>query len=167
MDDRYRLSYEEFCRHLGSAPPAAALVGDRYYIEGDDLKGFTTGEQRKPYMRGLSLGMKTPQGFVPSPALLTLLAKESKHKALVHDEHTERLFLCGRDLFPEKFTSTLSEGFVLVQNARDENLGLGELQRTQRGLEVRNILDRGNYLRHDRVQLAPKAARKKSFGKKR
>lgn len=166
MEDPYRLSFEQFCRHFVSEAPVASLVGDRYYIEGQDLQGFTTGEQRKPYMRGLSLGMKTPQGFVPSPALLGILAIESKHKAVVHDEHVERLFLCGRDLFADKFTTTITEGLVLVQNARDENLGLGEIQRGEKGLHVRNILDRGNYLRHDRVQIAPKTARKKTFGRR-
>lgn len=166
MHDPYKISFEAFCDQLGAPRPVASLVGDRYYIEGADLKGFTTGEQRKPYMRGLSLGMKTPQGFVPSPALLGILAAESKHKAVVHDEHVERLFLCGRDLFVDKFTTTLTEGLVLVQNARDENLGLGEIERTEKGLQVRNILDRGNYLRHDRVQLAPKNARKKTFGRR-
>ena len=166
MEDSYRISFEAFCDRLGAPRPAASLVGDRYYIEGSDLQGFTTGEQRKPYMRGLSLGMKTPQGFVPSPALLGILAAESKHKAVVHDEHVERLFLCGRDLFADKFTTTITEGLVLVQNARDENLGLGEIQRGEKGLHVRNILDRGNYLRHDRVQLAPKTARRKTVGRR-
>jgi ribosome biogenesis protein Nip4 len=161
----YRLSYEEFCRLFVHQPPEASLVGDRYYTEGDDLKGFTTGEQRKPYARGLSLGMKTPQGFAPSPALLEILAKNSKRKALVQDEHVERLFLCGRDLFADKFTTSVTEGFVLVQNSHDENLGLGEITRTEKGLQIRNVLDRGNYLRHERVQLEPKAQRKKMVRK--
>ena len=111
--------------------------------------------------------MRTPQGFVPTPALLGLLAKESERKAIVNDEQVERLFLCGRDIFADRFSTSITEGLVLIQNARDENLGLGEVMRTDKGLQIRNILDRGNYLRHDRVQLAPKNARRKDTYRKK
>ncbi len=147
------MEYRVFCELFTDDVPHAHIEGERYYLLGEDLKAFKSGEQRKPYSKGLFLGMGRRE-FIPTPALLTLLAKSSKRKATLHDEKGEWLFLCGRDLFRETFTSTHAEGFVLVQNQHQENLGLGAITPDPRhGLLLRNILDRGNYLRHERVVL--------------
>jgi ribosome biogenesis protein Nip4 len=147
------MHYESFCKEFGDYVPEATLVGERYYLLGEDLKGFRSGEQRKPYAAGLFLGMGKRE-FMPTPALLRLLAMHSQRKAVVASDHVEWLFLCGRDVFPEFFTSSEQEGFVLVQNERDENLGLGKIvPDKQKGTLLKNILDRGNYLRHDKVKM--------------
>ena len=153
-------TYEEFCQLFTHSAPQATHVGDRVYLESEALARFRSAEQRKPYSRGLPLGMEGKE-FVPTPALLSLLAQESTAKAVIRDEHASHLFLCGRDIFHGGFTCTRGVGFVLVQNAHDENLGLAELVPGRHGLMLRNVLDRGNYLRHERISLAPKAARKK------
>jgi ribosome biogenesis protein Nip4 len=156
----YPRTYEDFCELFVAHAPLVSAVGDRVYLESDALKAFKSGEQRKPYSRGLPLGMDGKE-FVPTPALLSLLAQESNVKAVITDKHAAHLFLCGRDVFHGGFTCTRGEGLVLVQNARDENLGLAELTQGRDGLMLRNILDRGNYLRHERITLSAKAARRK------
>ena len=145
------MDYRDFCSLFTDEAPKATQLGDRYYLIGEDLAGFKSGEQRKPYSAGLYLGMG--RNFVPTPALLTLLARHSKRKAFLKDDKTEWLFVCGRDIFHDGFTSELTEGLVLVQNQRDENLGLAKITKGKEGLLLKNILDRGNYLRHERVTL--------------
>jgi ribosome biogenesis protein Nip4 len=147
------MNYEQFCKEFGDFIPQATLVGERYYLLGEDLQGFRSGEQRKPYSVGLFLGMGK-RAFVPTPALLTLLADHSSRKAVLKDEKAEWLFICGNNIFPDYFTTTVKEGLVLVQNQRDENLGLARLADDRKfGRILKNILDRGNYLRHETVKL--------------
>ena len=161
------MNYEAFCRMFTDKIPEATPQGERWYLMTKDVRAFTSGEQRKPHAQGLSLGMGR-NDFVPSLALLRILAETSNNKAVVTDAKAEWLFVCGRDVFSEYFTTKISEGFVLVQNAHDENLGLGKLMQDKRGGPLlKNILDRGNYLRHDPVSLQGKKARKKSVYVKR
>ncbi len=155
-------SYEEFCAHFVHKAPVATTQGERIYLESDALTGFKTAEQRKPYSRGLPLGTRSPRGFTPSLALLRLLAERSEMKITVPDARAQWLFLCGRDLFPESFTTTHGPGLFLVQNERNENLGLGELTPSDKGLYLRNIVDLGNFLRHEAISLEAKTPRRKT-----
>lgn len=159
------MHYEGFCKLLTDDVPKARQEGERYYLMNEELASFTSGEQRKPYARGLLLGMGARE-FVPTAALLTLLAQTSSKKATLKDERTEWLFLCGRDIFAEGFTTETAEGFVLVQNGRDENLGLGRLSKNGKGERLlQNVLDRGNYLRHGKIVLTER--HKKPHGKEK
>lgn len=161
------MDYAEFCKLFVEELPLATQVGDRYYQMGDDLKGFKTSEQRKPYSMGLPLGMRTRDGFVPTLALLTILAKNSERTAVVRDDKAEWLFLCGRDIFTEGFSSNEQEGFVLVQNQKNENLGLARIEKGRDGLLLKAIADRGNYLRHQTIKLTGKKERRKDIYAKR
>lgn len=145
------MDYKEFCEMFTDSPPAAVLQGERYYIESEELALFKSGEQRKPHSKGLFLGQG--RKFVPSLALLRILATTSKRKAFIESNKTEWLFICGRDVLPGNFRSELTEGLVLVQNNSDENLGLGRIAQGRDGLIIKNILDRGNYLRHDTIKI--------------
>jgi ribosome biogenesis protein Nip4 len=51
------------------------------------------------------------------------------------------------------FDSRHEKGLVLVQNNLDENLGLGRITQEKGQTILKNILDRGNYLRHKKVRL--------------
>jgi ribosome biogenesis protein Nip4 len=144
------MNYEQFCKLFGSFVPKAHQVGERYYLVNEELATFKSGEQRKPHSMGLYLGMGFRQ-FTPTPALLTLLAQHSNRKAFTTDEKGEWLFLCGRDIFPELYKTEVTEGYVLVQNQHNENIGLAQLVPDKKGLLLKNVLDRGNYLRHEKI----------------
>lgn len=95
---------------------------------------------------GLFLGETKNNAFFPSLALLTILAKQSQKKAFVTDK-AAWLFLCGKDIQNESIIKKNSkEGIILVQNKNDENLGYGKITKTG----IKNILDRGDYLRRER-----------------
>jgi len=145
------MNYREFCLLFTEDVPSATQVGDRYYLVGEDLASFKSGEQRKPHGMGLYLGMG--KGFVPSLALLRILTKSSTRTARVLTEKAEWLFICGRDVLLGNFETGVDEGFVLVINTQGENLGLGKIFFSKQGLIIKNILDRGNYLRHEKVNL--------------
>jgi ribosome biogenesis protein Nip4 len=147
------MNYDGFCKLFSDTYPKATQVGERYYLVNEEVADFKSGEQRKPYATGLFLGMG-PRAFVPSAALLTLLSKTSSRKATLNDEKAEWHFLCGKDIFPEFYTTDITAGLVLVQNKLGENLGLAKMEHdTKKGLLLKNVLDRGNYLRHDKVRM--------------
>ena len=94
----------------------------------------------------LPFGTLKDNHFNPSLALLEILAKKSDRKLLVDSERLEWLFLCGRDLFKENIES-YSNGLFLVRNNNEENLGLCFVNRRKR--EIKNIIDRGDFLRRE------------------
>jgi ribosome biogenesis protein Nip4 len=103
----------------------------------------------QPQSIGLFLGT-LKKDLQPSPALIDLLAKTSTKKAII-DDKAAWLFLCGRDVFPQSILkNAVSEGLVLVQNEKDENLGLGKMFKGKNGMMIRNLLDKGEYLRMER-----------------
>ncbi len=92
--------------------------------------------------------------FIPSPAFPDLLSDKSGKKVNINSK-AEWLFLCGRDVFESsvmKKNSGLSStglkpgNLVLVQNERDENLGVGRAGEKI----IKNLLDKGSYLRDER-----------------
>jgi ribosome biogenesis protein Nip4 len=61
------------------------------------------------------------------------------------------MFLCGRNILSESIAKNpngLTEGLVLVQNEKDENLGYGLFKREDT-LIIKHVLDKGRYLRID------------------
>lgn len=88
--------------------------------------------------------------FKPSIYLLEWLSPRTKNKIFVNDK-AEWLFLCGRDVLPESIAKDISsKDIFLVQNSRDENLGLGKKIRKGKSYFIKNILDRGDFLRRER-----------------
>ena len=109
-----------------------------------------------PVHAGIFLGKEKKGRFEPSLALLEILAPHSQKKAVI-DEKSAWLFLCGRDVFISGILSdpSLEPGeLVLVQNQRDENLGYGRI--CSGTVKIKNLLDRGDFLR--REQSSPKGA---------
>ena len=88
--------------------------------------------------------------FEPSLFLLEQLSKKSKNKVFVNEE-AEWLFLCGRDVFPSNIVKDASkEKIFLVQNERDENLGLGMKTKHKGKKIIKNLKDRGDFLRREK-----------------
>lgn len=117
--------------------------GEKAIVKDDNLLGA-----------GLFLGESKDKEFKPSPAMMELISKNCDKKIFV-DEKAEWLFLCGRDLFGKSIIrSNVDSGLVLIQNEHDENLGYGKIiskvdTKTSK-VVVKNILDRGYYLRRER-----------------
>ena len=121
--------------------------GKKHYLVDDSLDVDLI-----PKSIGVFLGEESKE-FKPSLALLELIAKKSDRKIFI-DDKAEWLFLCGRDLFGKSIKkANVSEGLLLVQNLRDENLGLGKVVNNLKikdKVVVKNVIDRGDFLRRER-----------------
>ncbi|MFC2134644.1 hypothetical protein ACFLTH_08520 [Bacteroidota bacterium] len=124
-------------------------VGREYFLVNKNTMDVSEKINREPFSMGILLGDKKKE-FKPTPALLDLIAKQSDRKVFINRE-AEWLFLCGRDIFEVNIVKqNVDRGVVLVQNERDENLGFG-LFKTQKGNKlIKNILDKGYYLRREK-----------------
>ena len=110
---------------------------------------FKQQENTQAISQGLPLGT-TGKQFKPSLYLLEILSKKSTNKIFINDK-AEWLFLCGRDVFEESITQDNSTSkTVLVQNQRNENLGLGKKTKQGKKTTIINIIDRGDFLRRER-----------------
>jgi ribosome biogenesis protein Nip4 len=129
-------------------------IGDRYYQIRQDLLDYRDRIAENPFSAGVFLG-EQKKDFKPSLALLEMLAKNSEKKIVVN-EKTEWLFLCGRDVFESGILANgliprqPSGSLVLVQNKNDENLGLGRFETKDNKIMIKNLLDRGSFLRRER-----------------
>jgi ribosome biogenesis protein Nip4 len=102
-----------------------------------------------PLHPGLHLG-REDKFFEPSLFLLELLSKESNNKVFLNDE-AEWFFLCGRDGFLSNVIKNSSTNNIfLVQNSKDENLGFGMKSKSKGTIIIKNLKDRGNFLRRER-----------------
>jgi ribosome biogenesis protein Nip4 len=123
-------------------------IGRRNYLVSEDLWNLKLSLDRDSYSVGLFLGEEKDR-FYPSPALLDLISLDTSadRRVFVNDK-AEWLFLCGRNILESSITKkTVSEGMVLVQNKKDENLGYGTFLKQGDVTVIKNILDRGSYLR--------------------
>ena len=119
--------------------------GRNYYAADEELQKLAGGIDRDFFSIGIPLG-EYKNDFRPSLALLEWLSKKSEKKAFINKK-AEWMFLCGRDAFANNIVnSNVKNGLVLVQNEKDENLGLGLLN--EKG--IKNILDRGDFLRREK-----------------
>jgi len=127
-------------------------VGRNFYQAEERLWEIKNGVTRDIYSLGLYLG-EEKMGFSPSPAFVDMISKlpDTQSKKVFINKKAEWLFLCGRNVLSESISknpNTLSEGLVLVQNEKDENLGYGLFKREDT-LIIKHILDKGRYLRMD------------------
>lgn len=121
-------------------------IGRKYFLVDSTQDKVSASIDQEPVSIGLFLG-EHKKRFEASLALLDLIAKTSDRKAFVNKE-AEWLFLCGRDVFEKNMVrETVKEGIVLVQNEANENLGFGLLSKKGGELLIKNILDKGVYLR--------------------
>ncbi len=154
-----------FCEGFGLGEEALGMVtriGRRCFLVGENDRVNETlrhldGRKAELFGVGVFLGEEKSR-FEPSPACVELIAtKMEQHKAVV-DEKAEWLFLCGRDLFNKAFIrrgEPTRDGLWLVENAKGENLGYGVAptargRRKEKNVAIKNLLDRGFYLRRER-----------------
>ncbi len=110
---------------------------------------------RPAFSAGLYLGEQKGKEFKPGLALLNMVSRASNCWVSV-DDNAEWLFLCGRDIFAKSVVkSNVKSGIVLVANKRGEILGYGRITgdvSKKNSVYVKNILDRGDYLRRELVK---------------
>lgn len=125
----------------------AIKVRRNFFQAGDELLKMKDKIGKEPFAIGTYLGSGKP--FHPSIALLDWLDKRTENYVIV-DKKAAWLFLCGRDIFVDSvIKQNVNNGkLVLVRNEQKEVLGLGEL--TGRQVAVKNVLDRGDFLRRER-----------------
>jgi ribosome biogenesis protein Nip4 len=127
-------------------------VGRNFYLAEERLWNIKNGVNRDVYALGTFLG-EEKMGFSPSPALIDFISKfpDAQSKKIFINKKAEWLFSCGRNVLSDsivKNPTALTEGLVLVQNERDENLGYGQFKKEDT-LIIKHILDKGRYLRLD------------------
>jgi len=127
-------------------------VGRNFYQAEERLWEIKNGINRDIYSLGLHLG-EEKMGFSPSPAFVDMISRfpDTQSKKVFINKKAEWLFLCGRNVLSDSIVgnpNNLSEGLVLVQNEKDENLGYGLFKREDT-LIIKHILDKGRYLRMD------------------
>ncbi|MFH1071871.1 MAG: hypothetical protein V1743_00400 [Nanoarchaeota archaeon] len=126
-------------------------LGRKYFLIHKQLLEMKGKINKDIYAAGLFLG-EDRQEFKPSPALIEMIAEKSTRKAVIN-KNSEWLFLCGRDVFSTSvIASAVNDGLVLVQNEEDENLGYGKIIRKGNSLWIKNLLDRGSYLRQEQAK---------------
>lgn len=123
-------------------------IGRRYFLV-SKLQEVLAGKiNNDVFSMGLYLG-EFKGRFYPSPALVDMLAKMTDKKVYIQKK-AEWLFLCGRDVFDSSITvKRVDQGLVMVQNERDENLGYGRIVVRKENLLIKNLLDKGHYLRKE------------------
>ena len=122
-------------------------IKNNYYLDYSPVTDAVNQIEIPSYSFGLPLGSLKNNKFYTTLALLEILAEKSNKKLIVDSTKIEWLFLCGRDIFKESVTAP-NEGLFLVQNYNDENLGLCYVNRRKK--EIKNIIDRGDFLRRER-----------------
>jgi ribosome biogenesis protein Nip4 len=143
-------TFEEFLS-LFVIKPSFDFVkrGKFYYLKNDALQNIVEKINAVPSSEGMLLG-KEDRSFEPSLFLLELLSKETNNKVFVNSQ-AEWLFLCGRDVFPESVEKNNSKKILfLVQNNKDENLGLGMKTKHKGKSIIKNLKDRGDFLRREK-----------------
>lgn len=128
-------------------------VGKKYYLLNSDSDKIFGSIKLEVEAVGLFLGEDKKENFYPSLALLDILSKQSNRKMTV-DDKAAWLFVCGRDIMAKSIMkSDVFMGIVLVQNSKNENLGIGrivgDIKRSSDKIVVKNIIDKGDYLRRE------------------
>ncbi|MBR9677451.1 hypothetical protein GOV04_04880 [Candidatus Woesearchaeota archaeon] len=138
---------ETFTKQLSEKKVEHTKIGRKYYQINSQQQKIIDSIDREPFSAGLFLGEEKKDLFKASLALLEIIAKDSDTKVFVNDK-AEWLFLCGRNILPESITKKIAKkGTVLIQNERDENLGLGKYENDG---TITNLIDRGDFLRREK-----------------
>lgn len=121
--------------------------GRRIFLIKKELM-FIKEMKEKFFSAGLPLGEATSKGFKPSFALLDLI-KNTKNKVMI-SEKAEWLFLCGRDAFKKSIIKEYEpkERFLVI-NEKEEVLGIGKKEKKGKKEVIKNLLDRGDFLRRE------------------
>jgi ribosome biogenesis protein Nip4 len=150
---------ESYAQQFGNAkfiiPDSAAItkVGRRYFLATEDAisKGKESGQDI--FSTGMLLGEEKQGSFSPGVGLLDIIGKPEN--LITINDDAEWLFLCGRDVFEKNITEIKSldkasrSGLFIVQNSLGEKLGIGQFVTRRNETFLKNILDRGNFLRRE------------------
>ena len=146
-----------FLNRMGITLPEEIILrithsGRNYFLCSEkltDVKNYVT---KDIYSIGIFLG-EEKNDFIPSPAFIEMLSSlpESDKNKIFTNKKAEWLFLCGRSILAEsmKNPNNISSGNVFVQNEKNENIGYGFFKQEGKDLVVRNLVDKGKYLRMD------------------
>jgi len=122
--------------------------GRKYFLANEEQIKIRDKIKTEAFAIGIFFG-EMKKYFQPSPALIDLIAKKSNRKVFI-SKKAEWLFLCGRDVLEDSIVKkNVEEGLVLVQNEKDENLGYGIFSKKGNNLIIKNIQDKGSYLRRE------------------
>ncbi|MBU1201754.1 MAG: hypothetical protein KJ583_00960 [Nanoarchaeota archaeon] len=122
--------------------------GRKYFLIDEEQRLLSEKINRDLFSIGIFLGEKK-NDFKPTPALIDVISEISQKKVFI-SQKAEWLFLCGRDVFEDSITKKYSdEKIVLVQNEKDENLGYGVFIKKGKEKILKNLLDKGFYLRRE------------------
>ncbi|MFT4311176.1 MAG: hypothetical protein ACMXX7_00965 [Candidatus Woesearchaeota archaeon] len=132
---------KKFCENFtDEIPKRVEKIRNKYY---QVPKNYVEIDERIE-AKGIFLG-EIKVTFKPSLYLLEWLSKRTENKIYVNDK-AEWLFLCGRDVFIENIEKErIKSRIFLVQNEKDENLGLG----IEKESMIKNLKDRGDFLRRE------------------
>ncbi|MFQ5620245.1 MAG: hypothetical protein ACE5FT_00205 [Candidatus Nanoarchaeia archaeon] len=119
-------------------------IDRRFYLA--DPKDDILIQKSDPTYTGTYLGEEVKKKFKPSFILLDLIGKHTDKKVRVNDK-AAWLFICGRDILDSK-ANFPDRTIVLVTSENDEVLGYGIFWEGK--ISVKNILDRGDFLRKER-----------------
>jgi ribosome biogenesis protein Nip4 len=141
-------SIEEFLK-IFDVDISYVKKGKHYYLKNEELDFFLKNTNQDPFAISLILGSQETF-FQPSLFLLESVSKKTKNKIFINDQ-AEWLFLCGRDVFMQSIEKNNSSNQVfLVQNFKDENLGLGFKTKFKGKPIIKNLMDRGDFLRREK-----------------
>jgi len=131
---------------------------NRYFLLNPKLKRLV---REDFFHAGTYLGKVRNIVFFPSFPLLTMIAEKETSSRVVVDDHTEWLFICGRDIFKKgilKIEGAKRKGdHTLILNKHGECLGFGrlilDLNKKMAGQQVavKNISDLGDFLRREKA----------------
>lgn len=144
---------EDFIRKFTKQSVDLLELDKKFFFVPDILKEIRI--ETKPASIGLFLGEMKKGKFSPSLALLDIMAKTSNEKIVVKDIG-EMDFLYGKDLRKRHIKNIAGEkkvGFLkLIVNDKNECLGYGKIVKELNsvGVVVKNILDKGDYLRREK-----------------
>ena len=126
---------QQFCKPYGVPLPVDVFARGRYvFLATEKVHELVDEQGLDPFCVGLLLGEAKPKQFLPSFALLDLL-KDSDNRVVIADEAVW-LFTCGRDVF-------------MVKDKHGAVWGLGSLAKEGKNAFVKNVFDRGDYLRRE------------------
>ena len=141
-----------------------SIISNNLFLVSPNLKKLLHNLRSKPFSAGVFLGSMRNSAFLPSFQLLDLLIKKTARKITL-SEKAAWLFVCGRDVFKQGIIAAQGNpsgdvkadidamqngGLILIQNEHGECLGYGQWQGLSSKIVVKNILDRGDFLRRER-----------------
>lgn len=126
--------------HVSLAP--VATRDDRYYYVASVPEGALSA--------GDYLGTHRGKRFLPSLRLLELIAQTTQAKSIVRGK-AAWLFLCGRDVLPTGIISLrASQNHTIVCDEQGNVLGYGRVEKQNNGFLIKNLLDKGDFLRREK-----------------